>query len=127
MNDNQDINRRFAELVGPPLCWHTTIQNHLGNYTCSCGKEFDGMGCFAAQKEHKQVLNPNFIRDPRLVLVEMMKREDWELFMAKLMYGLEQPGVETIDWDHNIDIDHILTVGLLVKAAIEWLEKEEGK
>ena len=116
-----DPNREFAERVG--LRWHELIQS---TFYCTCGTKYFG------EKEinnHISKNNPDYVADPRLVLREMAKREDFPLFMARLMYMGDS--VEGIDWDHNIDIDYILDAnfeleitGKLVKEAIEFLKEE---
>lgn len=109
-----DINRRFVELLGPPLCWHEEVESHdfgMDGYSvCSCGEE----DCYKP--------NPDFIADPRLVLVEMMKREDWKEFVETAgVWSNRTTGMMS----EHILIDYILnTTGLLVTAAVEWLERE---
>jgi hypothetical protein len=61
------------------------------------------------------------------ILEVMMKRSDFSLFMAKLQYGMDQEGVEGIDWDHSIDIDYILTPYKLRDVAIQWMEEHNGQ
>ena len=103
-----DLNQRFTLLCGS--CWHELVA--ATRFKCSCdfittyGVEFN--------QHIRDNPNPDFISDPRLVLREMMKREDWELFPC-------------VSGDRHIDVDYILdTTGLLVKAGIEWLEKEKS-
>jgi len=66
-------NRELAELVG--LCWHELIEQGPGKPPiCTCnGKEtIYGDG-------HLKLI-PDYAADPRLVLREMMRREDWHVF-----------------------------------------------
>ena len=116
-----DPNREFAELVG--LCWHEWEWDSNRRY-------FTCMKCPKLGGRTRQV-NPDFAVDPRLVLREMAKREDFPLFMARLMYV--DDNVEGIDWDHNIDIGYFIdsngeleTTGKLVKDAIKFLKEKEG-
>ena len=95
-----NLNRRFTELCG------------ISPYRCVSG-EGDGVG-----KERK-----DFIAHPTFVLREMMKREDWLLF-AKTYFHWQT--YDKINYNIDIPLKYILdTTGLLVKAAIEWLEKQE--
>ena len=110
-----DLSREFAELVG--LCWHETERRYVaGDIKAVCKKcGTYGIDIFFG--------NLDYVADPRLVLREMMKREDFPLFMARLMYMGDS--VEGIDWDNNIDVDLILDItGLLALAARDFLRKE---
>ena len=110
-----DLSRKFAELVG--LCWHETERRYVaGDIKAVCKKcGTYGIDIFFG--------NLDYVADPRLVLREMVKREDFPLFMARLMYMGDS--VEGIDWDNNIDVDLILDEeGMLVKAAISFLENK---
>ena len=113
-----DPNREFAELVG--LRWYPAKSVSLDpNDRLFCGK----CGQYVHQEQIDSAV-PDYASDPRLVLREMMKREDFPLFMARLMYMGDS--VEGIDWDHNIDIDYILdTTGLLALAARDFMRKEK--
>jgi hypothetical protein len=117
-----DANRRFAKLAGLP---YFTIEHIDGEWVCGCGFKVlweDGKMAIQHLRSHN---SPDYAADPRLVLEVMLSRKDGPLFMARLMYGFEQPGVEAIDWDNNIDVDYILdTTGKLRDLAIEWMEKE---
>uniref|UniRef100_A0A6M3JX38 Uncharacterized protein n=1 Tax=viral metagenome TaxID=1070528 RepID=A0A6M3JX38_9ZZZZ len=83
-----DKNRVFHELIGR-TDWHKIVKQQpyeldgvaVGSlFICSCGLELHG----AAVSMHLVLSNPDYAADPRLVLREMMKREDWENFMAGL-------------------------------------------
>ena len=110
---NQDINRRFAELVG--LCWHEWVASYSQRICKHCGYRVSASDYGPA--------NPDFISDPRLVLREMMKRKDFlEFSRDKLDCPWED---DRVYWNY-VHTDYILdTTGLLAMAAIEWLEKEE--
>ena len=120
-----NLNRHFAKLCGIP--WHSHVSQKMMddlNYsTCSCGNSFPSV---ASLYSHIKRKNPNFISDPRLVLREMDKHPKGKLFYAKLIYMGDD--VEAID-DDGLISRHYLTdqTGMLVKAAIEFLEKEEVK
>ena len=95
-------NRELHELLG--YCWHEG--SVMIPWKCSkCGA---GMSL---------VTYPDYATDPRLVLMEMMKREDWldfRLLMNRYSY------------DHLtcVEIELILdTTGKLRDMAIEWLNK----
>lgn len=103
------INKRLAELVGIP--WNEPWEE-LDECTGKveiCGK-YD---------------NPDFCADPRLVLREMMKREDWRLFsMVKGFWNVHRHPVATPTYtDAYLNVDDILdTTGKLALAAIAYLE-----
>ncbi len=123
---NQEINRRFAEMCG--LCWHI--------YGYDPNDRFLRVPQCPKCQIHLSANfpNPDFISDPRLVLREMMKLKDWPVFIA--WYNGSQYGepirrhvmnlaAEGKITEVFIGIRDILdTTGLLVKAGIEWLEKE---
>ena len=93
-----DLNREFARLVG--LCWH----------------EYDTetLNCIHCEKVmwRKDSNNPDYAADPRLVLREMMKREDWHKFIGRIEDSRPSWFVE----------NYILNLtGKLRDAAIEFL------
>ncbi len=72
--------------------------------------------------------NPDFISNPRLVLGEMKKGEDWDTFayvIGSPFWESDKDGRCTDIKHYTVDIDYILdeTEGLLVKAAIEFLRR----
>ena len=107
-----DLNRRFAELVG--LCWHEWDWSSE-KYVCTkCG---DRLADYAISS------NPDFISHPTLVLAEMVKRKDWLLFVKRYFHWQTY---DKINYDIDIPINYILdTTGLLVKEAIEFLERSQ--
>ena len=70
--------------------------------------------------------NPTFSH-PEEILEVMMKREDYELFMAKLSYCFTAPNVDAMDWDGVIDVDYVLHSDKLLVAAIEWCKQHPLK
>ena len=122
---NQDLNRRFIELLGPKsgLYWHEDVTNYdsISYHKCSCGKEYlfsdTGTDSF---REHLS-RNPDFILHPTLVLVEMMKREDFPEFCRSIT-GIAFRADSAILMDVKYFLD--TTDGLLVKEAIKWMEKD---
>ena len=107
-----DKNKRFAELVG--ICWcEPEYYNEDIDKCHKCGAIYS--------TGRRSTAHPDFGADPRLVLEEMMKREDWGGFSQFLFlkYGIEMTGVTSI----FTPIEYILnTTGLLRDKAIEWLE-----
>ena len=110
----EEINKKLAGLCVIP--WHETVQDWQGVWTCSCGLQttspFDSV-------EHDG-LNPDFIAHPTLVLVEMKRIGKLQDFIYYV----------TSRWDSALQLaDYILDTaeGRMALAAIEWLEKEEGK
>lgn len=106
-----DKNREFAELAG--IQWHEQIKS---DGLCLCGEMHRSFNA--------SVLNPNFL-DAREVVKVMRGRKDFPLFMARLQYGFQQPGITAEDWDHSIDIDYVEQPGLLRDEASRWM-KEKG-
>ena len=115
-----DKNRALHELLG--LCWHEFFPYILstdppGMSRCTkCKKPFR---LYAAVFK---TTNPDYAADPRLVLREMRKREDWRKFCMTIGdIGLN-------DWP-LIKSGYVMdTTGKLTDLAIKWLkEKEEGK
>jgi len=72
----------------------------------------------------------DYAADPRLVLREMMKKEDYFRFAFSLYNNLEWPAeseYQQILMQRSILIDYILdTTGKLRDAAIEFIEKGKG-
>ena len=109
MTDRDKLCREFTELTGGH--WHELVQVHPAEYnvlTCvTCGEN--------------DVTNPTY-ENPADVL-RVIEKFDWsELFMAKLVYGFEQPNIEGKDWDGCIPVGYILEPDALLKAAVEWLK-----
>jgi hypothetical protein len=115
-----DPNREFAKLCG--------IQRHELTFqpsisfeccaTCSCGQSFRWLP-FA--HEHERTANPNFKSDPRLVLREAMKWEDWPKFAESLRQHADKIGIGSMAYMVELMTDQ---TGLLVKAAIEWKRRK---
>ena len=114
MNKNKELH----ELLG--LHWHEymwkdddTIPGG-GLFECGCGHKTHFQWSFK--------INPDYASDPRLVLREMMKREDWESFQEEVCIGVGEGGM----WSWGFHADLILdTTGKLRDLAIRWLK--EGK
>ena len=112
--EKEEINKKLAGLLG--LCWHEDMSEYgkpSGAQLCRhCGRMFAG--------DH--VHNPDFILNPTLVLVEMMKREDWPEFIVKqFTYSYTEP-IRAFIEDYILDAE-----GKLALAAILFLEKEGRK
>lgn len=104
---NQDLNQRFAELMG--------IDE--GDF-CICGLNKEAHRFETHSFVGRDI--PDFVSDPRLVLREMMKRDDYNQFLIEKIFKY--------GWTARMTIELFLdTTGLLVKAAIKFLEKGEGK
>jgi hypothetical protein len=93
------INKELAELLGLPINqWKT--------------KGMDG-------KMHLHS-NPDFTSDPRLVIREMQKREDWDAFLAYLyIHQTEDSGMEAMA-KYTTD-----TTGRLEQAARDFLTAQK--
>ncbi len=112
MKECNTMNRHFAKLV--ERCWHEWDYHgpHLSsqpNYVCRI--------CHAGTDTPN---NPDFVSNPTLVLVEMMKREDWPTFAMTIScwFGEKSPVPIAIPLKYISDT----TEGLLVRAAIEFLK-----
>ena len=104
-----DKNKEFAELVG--VCWH---ENEIK--PCSVGSM--RLPC---SKCGSNDYNPDYAADPRLVLVEMMKRDDWKEFIQWLFR--EYVSFEQIPyWLEYFILD---TTGRCRDAAIEFMREEK--
>ena len=107
-----DLNKRFTLLLGKP--WHEkdplqSIHCHIG---CTCGDVFSG---YREEKElfiHCKDNNPDFILHPTLVLVEMMKREDFPEFCRSIT-GIAFRADSTILMDVKYFLD--TTEGLMAR------------
>jgi hypothetical protein len=111
---NLALNKRACELLG--ICWHEAIANNDKYYEathegwrCSCGRS---VPCINR--------NPDFTTDPGKVelLRLMMQREDWRNF---------RDGYLCVHGDYipcKLITD---TTGLLLKAAVEWMESQLTK
>ena len=110
-----EINKRLAELLG--ICWHEPLfpNSHICEH---CGLVFE---------EDMAGYNPDFCRDPRLVLREMMRRSDWDLVInerdicfGNIIGGWVKIGKKYSHWVHtNYILDE---TGLLAMKAITFLE-----
>ena len=106
-----DKNKRFAELVG--ICWcEPEYYNEDIDKCHKCG------AIYSTGRRSKA--HPDFISDPRLVLREMDRigmLDDFKKYSGVFIWMPE---------GHYIRVDYMTdtTTGLLVKAAIEWMEKE---
>ena len=107
-----DKNRELHELLG--LCWHEIVAIDRINYVCSCGKVYKIDDKYAC-------VNPDYAADPRLVLREMMKREDWFEFVNEIGQMEQNEGSDMIYLIYILD-----TTGKLRDLAIEWLKNNKG-
>ena len=113
-----DPNREFAEMVG--LCWHEQRGiDENGSPYCSCGFKIH---ITASELDmHIEKSNSNYAADPRLVLREMRKREDWPEFIQWLFR--EYVSFEQIPyWLEYFILD---TTGRCLCAAIEFMKEEK--
>ena len=115
-----NVNRRLHEAFGH--CWHESfvvVQPYIEYEQDRIVK------CVHCEKQGSQsdLSNPDYAADPRLVLREMMKREDWIDFFQwasdhKKMLDYNGRGSVFIKLKYLLD-----TTGKLRDIAIEWLEK----
>jgi len=114
MTDREQLCKEFTELTGGH--WHEIGKKGK----CSCGYSF-----FPDEIYYHLENNNSTYENPADVL-RVIEKFDWsELFMAKLVYGFEQPNIEGKDWDGCIPVGYILEPDALLKAAVEFLK--EGK
>ena len=133
------INRELHEALG--YCWHK--QGYVGgtgggsvyrdgtntftfNYDCycSCGEKFTN---YIDLLNHCKQNNSDYKADPRLVLREMEKREDWIKFAVFLHHSqsisaLHAGVVRTVPVDLILD-----QTGKLAQLALDFLPKEEKR
>ena len=101
------LNRALCKELGQ--CWH----------------EYDTetLNCIHCKKSmwRKDSNNPGYAADPRLVLREMMKREDWDSFCDYIGYlDFSEDGYPL----RYVRMDYILdTTGKLRDAAIDFLKE----
>jgi len=110
--DTHDKNRELHELLG--LCWHEYPgpTEWLGCNCLKCGRLYRG--------EHDD--NPDYTTDPRLVLREMMKREDWRGLKGFATYlTTELGGRRFLDIPLTLILD---TTGKLRDMAMDKLKEE---
>jgi hypothetical protein len=112
-----DINREFAELCGIHI--HEYAKTGASVWKCSCGRVI----CSNPNVCGTDIFYPDFVSDPRLVLREMMKREDWPEFAESLRQHADKIGIGSMEYIIDLLLDQ---TGLLVKAAITWMEGMKG-
>jgi hypothetical protein len=100
-----DQNKHFAELVGAEIDWIGCTQFSGG--VCDWAGEVSDTFC----NDCIHATPLDYAADPRLVLREMRKREDWSRFGREELYYMDLVGL-VLD-----------TTGKLRDAAIEWLER----
>ena len=110
-----NVNRRLHEAFGH--CWHESfvvVQPYIEYEQDRIVK------CVHCEKQGSQsdLSNPDYAADPRLVLREMMKREDYKRFLGSIRVDLNYDDVPYIEIFYIMD-----TTGELRDRAIEWLEK----
>ena len=69
--------------------------------------------------------NPDYAADPRLVLREMMKREDWDRFV-EYIYHKQPSDINRLSPYAELVFNYIPNItGKLRDAGIEWMRKEK--
>ena len=112
---DRNRNRELHELLGH--CWH---EWELSAPAYECKK------CGQIVTKYESTLNPDYTADPRLVLWDMQKQDDWDGFCAKFLVDYE-------GWDtHYLLMDLFLdTTGKLADLASglerEAIRKERGR
>jgi len=117
-NNRDKLCREFTELTGGH--WHEIVpSNKYGNCLCSCGEIINIWNMVGHCKNYNSYTNPADV-------LRVIEKFDWsELFMAKLVYGFEQPNIEGKDWDGCIPVGYIIEPDALLKAAVEWLKEKK--
>jgi hypothetical protein len=108
-----DLNQRLHEALG--LCWHHWV---LGKQKFDESDHFYCTKCGYRLGYTETTDQPDYVADPRLVLREMQKREDWIDFCESNRWI----------WANYmaIKIDVILdTTGKLARLALDWLKSGE--
>jgi len=114
MTDREQLCKEFTLLTGGHWHeWELGIPPDTFLYQCKCG-------------EIETDYNQNLSYENPADVLRVIEKFDWsELFMAKLVYGFEQPNIEGKDWDGCIPVGYILEPDALLKAAVAFLK--EGK
>ena len=119
MNKNKELH----ELLG--LEWHTVLYLSTPpapHWECSCRRAFFD---YYLMTEHLKKNSPDYAADPRLVLREMMKRDDFDRFISNInAFSLDEDN----DLINNaVPVDLIMdTTGKLADIAIEWLKTPQN-
>ena len=100
----EEINRRFAELVG--VEWHDVVCASPGDYLCSCGKRFESSGDYVLHLP-PYYHTPDYCANPVLVLEVMMKLEywgeNWGVTIGSMLDKTGKIALEAIKWiEENI-------------------------
>ena len=110
MNLNRELHEEFG------YCWHEwewSSENGQGAWKCrKCGK-------LSLERND----NPDYVADPRLVIREMMKREDWSAFCDQIGHSYATHETKAAAYDY-IYLFYILdTTGKLAQLALDWLKE----
>jgi len=111
-----DLNREFAELVGIPR--HEDTIANLPDYGCLCG--FTNSLRWVLEKHILENPNLDYAADPRLVLREMAKREDWPEFSERLFWYIAD---KTEIIENFCEVFILDTTGKLRDAAIKFMKE----
>lgn len=119
-------NKRLAELLGIDIKPYEIIEWLVGydNYGYPQYSLLDPEDGTVPTKRYMPRTIPDFAADPRLVLREMIKREDWDLFLPEIGHCQRWKEKDTIYTYDLIRIDYMTdTTGLLRDRAIEFMER----
>jgi uncharacterized short protein YbdD (DUF466 family) len=113
MINREQLCKEFTELTGGH--WHRVVpSNKYGNSQCSCGKVLGIMDFL----DHLE-LNSTY-ENPADVLKVMMKRNDYDDFLASLQK------THWLEVDEFIEV-YIVKPDTLLKAAIEFLKERRNR
>lgn len=112
---NDQINKAVAKKLG--ICWHEVIKQEFELYECACGYTH---WLSTGMDKHIRESNPDFCQNAKVLLWTLEKKDYYNLFMAKLLYGFEQFNVEADDWDGSIDVDYVKNPRLLAEEFLRW-------
>ena len=114
-------NREFQELIGGK-CWHDLVPNDWPHNRLLPIKHFKCTKCGIYTNSCEADINPDYAADPRLVLREMMKREDWPDFSERLFWYIADKTELIKNFCEVFILD---TTGKLRDAAIKFMKEKE--
>ena len=119
--DKNSKNREFHEF------FHRDVTNYDSGdvHKCLCGKKYYMSD--AGTKAFEEHLNnvPDYAADPRLVLREMMKREDWDRFV-EYIYHKQPSDINRLSPYAELVFNYIPdTTGKLRDVGIEFMREKD--
>lgn len=115
MDDNEYVCKKLG------ICWHDWIYVSAINL-CADESDYQCRKCGALQSETPPI---DFAADPAQLLMEMVKRDDWDLFLPEIGHCKRWKERDTVYAHDLVRIDYITTPGLLLKEVAKWFRGKE--